>query len=127
MQIDRDISAGTRDESGTRLAAAGGILGALAMTSCCILPLAFFSLGATGAWIGRMGAMYQYRWYFLAFAALSLGYGFWKVYGPPARACDNDCARPLNRRVMKGALWSASAVTGVATVFPYLTPYFLGY
>ena len=36
------------------LAAAGGILGALAASSCCILPLALFMLGISGAWIGNL-------------------------------------------------------------------------
>src|ERR1700741_3460290 len=34
------------------LVAAGGMLGALTASSCCILPLVFFSLGVSGAWIG---------------------------------------------------------------------------
>ena len=37
-------------------AAAGGILGALAASSCCILPLALFMLGISGAWIGNLTA-----------------------------------------------------------------------
>ena len=36
-----------------RLMAAGGLLGALAASSCCILPLALFGLGVSGAWIGN--------------------------------------------------------------------------
>ena len=43
----------------------GGVLGALAMTSCCIMPLVLFSLGATGAWIGNLAALYPYKLYFL--------------------------------------------------------------
>jgi mercuric ion transport protein len=34
------------------LMAAGGLLGALAASSCCILPLVLFGLGVSGAWIG---------------------------------------------------------------------------
>jgi len=36
------------------LAAAGGILGALAASSCCIVSLALFTLGISGAWIGNL-------------------------------------------------------------------------
>ena len=39
-------------DTGQRLAAVGGILGALAASSCCILPLVFFGIGISGAWIG---------------------------------------------------------------------------
>ncbi|PRX37034.1 mercuric ion transport protein [Meinhardsimonia xiamenensis] len=115
-------------ETGVRLAAAGGIAGALAMTSCCVLPLVAFSLGASGAWIGRMGALYPYKWYFFAFAGASLAYGFWKLYRPARPACaDGRCTRPLNRGVMKAALWTASGLTLLAVFFPYLSPWLIGY
>src|SRR5207237_1435919 len=35
------------------LMAAGGLLGALAASSCCILPLALLGLRVSGAWIGN--------------------------------------------------------------------------
>ncbi len=112
----------------TKVAATGGILAALAMTSCCILPLVLFSVGATGAWIGRMGAMYQYKWYFVAFAVATLGYGFYKVYWETPKVCaDGTCARPLNQRFMKTSLWVATVVVIASLLFPYFTPYFLGY
>ncbi len=40
-----------------RLAAAGGLLGAFAAASCCVVPLVLFSLGATGAWNGALTAL----------------------------------------------------------------------
>lgn len=112
----------------TKAATAGGILGALAMTSCCILPLVLFSLGATGAWIGQLGALYQYKWLFFAFAGVSLAYGFWKVYRPVPQICaDGSCERPVNRRFMKGALWTATLVVALSLAFPYIAPPLLGY
>ncbi len=116
-------------ELGTKVATAGGLLGALAMTSCCILPLVLFSLGITSAWIGRLGALYQYKWYFFAFAGASLIYGFWKVYQPQGQDCADGaaCARPVNKVFMKISLWSATVIILAALAFPYLTPYFLGY
>ena len=113
---------------GTKAATAGGILGALAMTSCCILPLVLFSLGATGAWIGQLGALYQYKWLFFAFAGASLAYGFWKVYRPVPQTCaDGSCEGPVNRRFMKGALWTATLVVALSLAFPYIAPPLLGY
>jgi mercuric ion transport protein len=113
---------------GTKAAAAGGILGALAMTSCCILPLVLFSLGATGAWIGQLGALYQYKWIFFAFAGASLAYGFWKIYRPAPRVCEGGtCERPLNGKFMKVALWTATAVVTLSLAFPYIAPPLLGY
>lgn len=125
-----DIHPVTKRETdlGAKAATAGGILGALAMTSCCILPLVLFSLGATGAWIGQLGALTQYKWIFFAFAGGALGYGFWKVYRPTPQACDDgSCERPLQNRFMKRALWSATFVVALSLAFPYLAPPLLGY
>jgi hypothetical protein len=49
-----------------RLIAAGGLLGALAASSCCILPLVLFSLGVSGAWIGNFTRLAPYQPYFIA-------------------------------------------------------------
>ena len=45
---------GVDEKTKKSLFASGGLLGALAMSSCCILPLTLFSLGVTGAWIGNL-------------------------------------------------------------------------
>ena len=49
-----------------KLVAAGGILGAIAASACCIAPLALFSLGVSGAWIGNLTALAPYQPYFIA-------------------------------------------------------------
>lgn len=105
------------------------LLGALAMTSCCILPLTLVSLGVSGVFIGKLGLLYQYHWYFLAFAVGTLAYGFWKAYRPvPQESCsDGTCNRPMNRTLMRSILWFGAAVVVIAVVFPYLTPYLLSY
>ena len=89
MVVQRDTLMENKPDVGSKIAATGGALGALAMTSCCILPLVLFSLGVTSAWIGRLGAMSQYKWVFFAFAGLSLAYGFRKVYQPAREPCEN--------------------------------------
>ena len=48
-----------------KLVAAGGILGAIAASSCCIAPLVLFSLGISGAWIGNLTALAPYQPYFV--------------------------------------------------------------
>lgn len=116
------------DDLKAKAAMTGGILGALAMTSCCILPLVLFSLGATGAWIAQLGALYQYKWFFFAFAGGSLAYGLWKIYRPTPRTCeDGPCERPVNQKFMKGALWTATFVVALSLAFPYVASPFLGY
>jgi len=104
-----------------------GLLGALAMTSCCILPLALVSVGVSGVFIGKLESLYQYHWYFLTFAAASLGYGFWKAYRPVnLKTCaDGTCERPMNRTLMRSVLWFAAVVVVVAILFPYVAPSFI--
>ena len=101
-----------------------GILSALAMTTCCILPLALVSVGVTGVFIGQLSSLYQYHWYFLAFASASLAYGFWKAYRPASTidCADGTCARPMNRTVMRIILWIALAIVIGALIFQYLAP-----
>jgi len=112
-----------------RIATAGSLLGALAMTSCCILPLVLVSVGVGGVWIAQLTALYAYKWYTFAFASAFIGYGFWKVHRAEAGECRNGtvCARPVNRRMMKASLWLATVVTLIAMIFPYITPYILSY
>ena len=107
----------------------GALMGALAMTSCCILPLVLVSFGVGGVWIAQLTALYAYKWYTFAIASGLIGYGFWKVYQSERGACRDGsvCARPVNRTVMKASLWLAAVVTTVAMIFPYITPYILSY
>jgi mercuric ion transport protein len=96
-----DHIAGNRRRQG--LIAAGGLLGALAASSCCILPLALFGLGVSGAWIGNFTRLAAYQPYFLAATLAFLGFGYWLVYRSSTRACTDGeaCARPLPNRIVK--------------------------
>ena len=104
-----------------------GVLGAIAMTSCCILPLVLVSFGVTGVFIAQLGALYAYKWYTFTLSAAFIGYGFYKAYKPvDIEACaDGTCARPIDRRVMRATLWVAAVTVSVAMIFPYITPYIL--
>jgi mercuric ion transport protein len=109
------------------LAAAGGILGALVASSCCILPLVLFTAGISGVWIGNLTALAPYQPIFLAATAGFLGVGYWLVYRQPQVACaDGACARPLPRRGVKAVLWAATALVLAAVAFNYLAPVLLG-
>ncbi len=108
--------------------AGGGLLGALAMSSCCVMPVLLFSLGATGAWIGALASLYQYKWIFLLITAGFLAGGFYMVYRKrPAVECapGTYCAIPLSDRINKIVLWLASVLALVAFAFPYLAPLIL--
>jgi len=110
-----------------RLPAAGGLVGALAASSCCILPLVLFSLGVSGAWIGNFIGLAPYQPYFLAVTIGCLGYGYWLVYRSTKLACvDGDaCARPLSNRLVKTGLFLASLLAVTALRFNFLAPLFL--
>jgi mercuric ion transport protein len=115
--------------TGSRIATTGSLLGALAMTSCCILPLVLVSFGVGGVWIAQLTALYAYKWYTFFIASAFIGYGFWTVHHAETVECDQGraCARPVNRRVMKASLWFATVVTIIAMIFPYITPYILSF
>ena len=111
-----------------RLVAVGGIVGALAASSCCIVPLILFSLGIGGAWIGNLTALAPYKPLFVAGTAGLLGYGFYLVYWKPKRACADGaaCARPIQSRFVQVALWTATVLVVAAFAFDYVAPVLLG-
>ncbi len=106
---------------------AGGILGALAASTCCILPLVQISMGISGAWIGQLTALSPYQPIFIALTVLCLGYGYWVVYRKPKQACEDGmaCARPLPNRLVKTMLYLATALVLIAFAWPYIVPLIL--
>jgi mercuric ion transport protein len=113
-------------ERGQTLMAAGGLFGALAASSCCILPLVLFSLGVSGAWIGNFTWLAPYQPYFIAATIACLGYGYWLVYRSSKMRCADGevCARPLSNRLVKLGLILATALAAVALGFDFLAPVF---
>jgi mercuric ion transport protein len=113
---------------GKMLAAAGGLVGALAASSCCILPLVLFSLGVSGAWIGNLTQLAPYQPYFIAATVVLLGSGYWLVYRASKVECADEetCARPSRQRLVKAALIVATALVIAAITFDFVAPLFLG-
>lgn len=119
---------GRSDSRKAELAAAGGVLGALAAMSCCIMPLAFFALGISGAWIGNLTALAPYQPIFIGITLAFLASGHYLVYRKPRAACADGeaCARPLPKWGVKLALWAATVLVASALAFPYVAPALLG-
>ena len=67
--IETERQDGGRTDKAGWAATGVGVLGALAMTSCCILPLVLVSLGVTGVFIGQLTALYAYKWVTFSLAA----------------------------------------------------------
>jgi mercuric ion transport protein len=109
------------------LMAAGGLLGALAASSCCIFPLALFGLGVSGAWIGNFTRLASYQPCFIAATLAFLGYGYWLVYRSSTRACADGeaCARPLPNRIVKTSLILATILIVAALGLDFIAPLFL--
>src|SRR6266849_3893063 len=109
------------------LMAAGGLLGALAASSCCILPLALFGLGVSGAWIGNFTRLAPYQPYFIAATLAFLGRGYWLVYRSSTHACADGeaCARPLSNRIIKTGLILATILVVAALGLDFISPLFL--
>lgn len=101
--------------TGERLLATGAIFGAIAASSCCVLPLMFASVGIGGAWIGTLTGLAPYQPIFLAFAAGCIAAGFWSTYGRKQAACGGlACGTSASRRATKAALWVGGAILVVA-------------
>lgn len=96
-----------------------GIVAAVGASSCCVLPLVFFALGVSGAWIGNLTALAPYQPLFVAAAVASLSFGFVHVYCRPATCADQFCSRSLPSCAVKLSVWIAAALIVIAVAFPY--------
>lgn len=118
---------GDRSRGLKSIAAGGGILSALAASSCCAIPLALFMAGVGGAWIGNLTVLAPYQPVFLAVALGFIATGFVLVYRKPKAACAEDaaCATPHSDRLTKMGLWIAAGLVVLALLFPYTAPWLL--
>jgi mercuric ion transport protein len=97
--------------------AAGSLLGALAASTCCILPVVLFSLGISGAWIANFTQLAPYKPYFIVVTLAFLGAGYWLTHRASKVACADGaaCTRPLPNRIVKSVL-TAAAVSEMVTL-----------
>jgi len=109
------------------LLAAGGVIGALLASSCCIAPLLLLTLGVSGAWMGSLTSMAPFQNYFIVATLFFIGAGHWYVYWKPRRVCEagSYCASPGSERVIKIALWFATALVALALGVNLILPYFI--
>jgi mercuric ion transport protein len=126
MAIKRQSSSPSASP-GLRILAVGGLFGALAASSCCILPVVLFSLGISGAWIANFTQLAPYQPIFIAAAVAFVGGGYWLVYRTSRQACAGvrACARPLPNRFVMVMLVAATIIVIAAFGFDFLAPYML--
>lgn len=106
--------------------AAGGVIGAILASACCVVPLLLVTLGISGAWIGNLTALEPYKPYVAATTLVLIGLGFWRVYFRPKPACKEGsyCARSESSLITKTALWIGAAVTLLAVTINWWAPLF---
>lgn len=121
--------AGAAAARGGLAMAVAGVLGALAASSCCLVPFVLLALGVSGAWVGGLTALAAYQPIIVAVTLALLAAGFVLVHGPaPAAACapGSGCATGGMRRAARIALWAAAVLVAAALVAPRVLVLFLG-
>lgn len=110
-----------------RLLAGGGVLGALAASSCCLVPLALFGIGVGGAWIGYLTRLAPYQPHFLGIAAICLGLGYWLRHRSRRAVCADDemCARMVPSRIVTMGFVVAGLLIGAVLALDLLLPFFV--
>jgi mercuric ion transport protein len=106
--------------------AAGGVIGAILASTCCIAPLVLVTLGISGAWIGNLTALEPYKPYFAAVALVFIGLGFRQVYfkAKPACMAGSYCARPESSLITKSVLWLATVLVVLALTIGWWASFF---
>jgi mercuric ion transport protein len=109
-----------------QLLSIGGLLGALAASSCCIVPLALFGLGVSGAWISNLTELAPYQPYFIAGTVACLGGGYWLRYRSRKMACVKGevCALPLPNWIATIGFIFATVLVIVALALDFFAPFF---
>ena len=110
-----------------KLLSIGGLLGALAASSCCIVPLALFGLGVSGAWISNLTQLAPYQPYFIAGTAACIGGGYWLRYRSRKMACAEGevCALSLPNRIATIGFILATVLVIVALALDLFAPFFV--
>ena len=103
-------------------AAAGGLLGAVAASSCCMLPLLLFTLGASAPWIGTLVRLAPYQPYFIAVAVACLGCGYWLWHRSSNQKRDAACSTRSASKFVNPALVVATILVVAAIAFNFLWP-----
>ena len=99
--------------------AAGGLLAAVAASTCCVLPSALGSLGVGGALVAGLGVLAPYQTLFRLAAIALLGAGLWLAYTrKPVFAEGAACAQSRSAGWTKPVLWVGTAVVSVVLSEP---------
>ena len=111
------------------LLSGGGFFAAVLTTSCCALPFLLFSLGVSGAWVGKLRVLEPYSNYFLIMAIGLVLTGFYVGQKKKREArCDTGtyCATSGADKLRTILLWLSLALILLALIWPKIVQYFFG-
>ena len=118
------------DKATKKIIATGGLLGAIAASTCCVLPVILFALGISGAWISNLVSLARYKPFFIVLSLVFIGTGLWMVYFKPQisipKIQSTSCYRPFSEKTIKIMLWSAVIIILIVFLIPYIAPSLLG-
>ena len=118
------------DKTTKKIIATGGLLGAIAASTCCVLPVILFALGISGAWISNLVSLARYKPFFVVLSLVFIGTGFWMVYFKPqisiAKVQPTSCYRPFSEKTIKIILWFSIVIILIVFLIPYIAPFLLG-
>lgn len=120
--MNPNVSANGKQTS--KFAAFGGVLSAVAASSCCIAPLVLVTFGVGGAWVGNLTALKAYQPIFVTVTLVFIGVGFWQVYGKRSSCEDGSCDSALSSTAVKTALWIATGLVLLAMTVDVWAPWF---
>jgi mercuric ion transport protein len=125
MDVERPPTGSDTTADGARRGATwlsvGGLVGAAASGACCVIPFALFTVGVSGAWLGRLTALAPYQPFFIAVTLLCLAGGVVLARRASRTFCSDGvtCTRPGSLRLVRIALWVATILVAAALLFPY--------
>ena len=118
------------DKATKKIVATGGLLGAIAASICCVLPVILFVLGISGAWISNLVSLARYKPFFIVLSLVFIGTGFWIVYFKPQisipKVQSTSCYRPFSEKTIKIMLWFSVIIILIVFLIPYIAPSLLG-
>ena len=76
--------------------------------SCCIGPAIFVVFGTSVGFLGKFAFLAPFKFYFLGFGFLMMGFSFWKLYLRP-RTC--DCKEDFRARKIARGIWGFGLVS----------------
>ncbi|MFQ5478832.1 MAG: mercuric transporter MerT family protein [Candidatus Binatia bacterium] len=95
---------------------------AVAASACCLGPLVLVALGASGAWIGSLGALEAYRPFFVVLTVGLLGSAFYRAYRPQPEACEQGsaCSASSTKKLTRLSLWLVTVLVLGLFISPYV-------